>query len=260
MSKESSKKRVILFVVLVIVVLACGLYYWNAYLSKTKIDLSKNMTVHYIGISGLASIDYVDYHFDEETTNRYQKFLQSVSYQANKSSHLSNGESITITSDYNHEIAKQLNLRIVNTQRTFKVSGLPYRYKKGTEIDKSLLTELKNQAFAKLSANDHNDREADSFSYYGTYFLKHQDFDSFVLIYKADHHKDDEMEHSSKYYYYQVVGIDSTFYKEKIGKGKYVVSLDDLEYEGHDVTNETVIPLALTHLENYYASEVTKID
>lgn len=109
MSKESSKKRVILFVVLVIVVLACGLYYWNAYLSKTKIDLSKNMTVHYIGISGLASIDYVDYHFDEETTNRYQKFLQSVSYQANKSSHLSNGESITITSDYNHEIAKQLN-------------------------------------------------------------------------------------------------------------------------------------------------------
>ena len=72
MSKESSKKRVILFVVLVIVVLACGLYYWNAYLSKNKIDLSKNMTVHYIGISGLASIDYVDYHFDEETTNRYQ--------------------------------------------------------------------------------------------------------------------------------------------------------------------------------------------
>lgn len=198
MSKESSKKRMILFVVLVIIVLTCVLYYWNAYLSKTKIDLSKNMTVHYIGISGLASIDYVDYHFDEETTNRYQKFLQSVSYQANKSSHLSNSESITITSNYDHEIAKQLNLRIVNTQRTFKVSGLPYRYKKGTEIDKSLLTELKNQGFAKLSANGHND--GDSYSYYGTYFLKHQDFDSFVLIYRADHHKDDETEHSSKYY------------------------------------------------------------
>lgn len=39
-----------------------------------------------------------------------------------------------------------------------------------------------------------------------------------------------------------------------------MVSLDDLEYEGHDVTNETVIPLALTYLEYYYASEVTKID
>ena len=63
MSKESSKKRVILFVVLVIVVLACGLYSWNAYLSKTKIDLSKNLTVHYIGISGLASIDHLSFPF-----------------------------------------------------------------------------------------------------------------------------------------------------------------------------------------------------
>lgn len=101
-----------------------------------------------------------------------------------------------------------------------------------------------------------------SVKYNGTYFLKHKDFDSLILIYKGDHKEkeDDGIEYSSKYYYYQVVGINSTFNKDVIGHGEFSVSADELEYEGHDVTQETNIKEALTHLESYYASEVTKID
>lgn len=260
---SQKRKGLILLIVLLVIALICGIYYGYAYVNKTKIDLSKNMTVHYIGLSGLASVKYVDYHFIEDETNQYQKFLKTVRYHASKSSHLANGDQITITSDYDHEIAKQLNLRIVNTSRTFTVSGLPYRFQKGTEIDKSLIPELKSKALVKLTnAYPNNQEDTYNFTYNGTYFLKHKDFDSLVLIYKGDHKEkeDDGIEYSSKYYYYQVVGINSTFNKDVIDHGEFSVSVDELEYEGHDVTQETNIKEALPHLESYYASEVTKID
>ena len=43
---SQKRKGLILLIVLLVIALICGIYYGYAYVNKTKIDLSKNMTVH----------------------------------------------------------------------------------------------------------------------------------------------------------------------------------------------------------------------
>ena len=81
---------------------------------------------------------------------RLQDFDDSLEFTVTPSEGLSNGDEITITADYDSDLAQQYHLEPINLTRTVKVEGLPNRYGSISDIPQELLDGLSKHADAYL--------------------------------------------------------------------------------------------------------------
>ena len=160
------------------------------FLRTSEVDVTKHIILQYSGENGSASLRV---RSEEISVNqRLQDFYDSLRFTATPSEDLSNGDTVTITVEYDHELAQQYHLEPINVVRTITVEGLPDRYENAAAIPQELLSSLSAHADAYLELTDNSDR--------------------LITVYRLDAHgwvnrSDDEknLEELSSTIYYMVV-------------------------------------------------------
>lgn len=118
------------------------------FLRTSEVDVTQHVVLEYSGESGSASVEV---RSEEISVNqRLQDFYDSLEFTVTPSEGLSNGDEITITADYDSDLAQQYHLEPINLTRTVKVEGLPNRYGSISDIPQELLDGLSKHADAYL--------------------------------------------------------------------------------------------------------------
>ena len=116
------------------------------FLRTSEVDVTQHVVLEYSGESGSASVAV---RSEEISVNqRLQDFYDSLEFTVTPSEGLSNGDEITITADYDSDLAQQYHLEPINLTRTVKVEGLPNRYGSISVIPQELLDGLSKHADA----------------------------------------------------------------------------------------------------------------
>ena len=105
------KKTILMIVAIALVAAACGGLVYIKVFKKTHVNLTKNMSVRYSGVSGNAytTSSMVSNQFEyDESNEKLRDFYRSVVYTFDKSSGLSNGDMVKVTAKYNTELADRL--------------------------------------------------------------------------------------------------------------------------------------------------------
>ncbi len=107
---------------------------------KDAFSLTDYVSVDIRGVDGNGRVDVVadkeglsEYFVNDKTTDieKYRQFVESVSYSADVTEGLSNGDKVRVTVQYDEELAEELDIRTGALERDFKVTGL----KNGTLLD-----------------------------------------------------------------------------------------------------------------------------
>ena len=148
-TKEATQKLLmknkLLFICCILFIMASLFLTCYVFFFRTiTIDVTKNVQLTFEGESGMATVSAVntDYNLNQRT----QQFLESITYQVSPRNQLSNGSVITITANYNEELASKYHIRIVNETKEITVSGLVERFSDAKQIDADFLTALDTHA------------------------------------------------------------------------------------------------------------------
>ena len=125
---------VVILIVILIVVFAKG--------RKEEFSLAQYVLVNVTGIDGhgkaTLSINEVGLYdtlagkdATEEEKNKYRKFVESISFTCDRTEELSNGDNITIKTEYSETAAKNAGVKVDITERQHKIWGLH----SGDELD-----------------------------------------------------------------------------------------------------------------------------
>lgn len=182
--------------IVVIILALCfgGFTVWNKYLNFTSVDALKNVKLEYDGISGEATADIASnqstYKGDD---TKIKNFLSNqVSYSLSKDSEISNGDTITVKAEYNKEQANEIKLKLKDTTKMIKVSGLEHRFHKASEIPTKISTELRSDADEEVESA-YEDTDYVTYTnkeFVNSWFIKNGDSgfgdtsDSYVACYK----------------------------------------------------------------------------
>lgn len=196
------------------------------FLRTSEVDVTKHIILQYSGENGSASLRV---RSEEISVNqRLQDFYDSLRFTATPSEDLSNGDTVTITVEYDHELAQQYHLEPINVVRTITVEGLPDRYENAAAIPQELLSSLSAHADAYLEKHLSAILENDFTDFYQAQevtldsskiiyqaFMKSKSTDNsdrLITVYRLDAHgwvnrSDDEknLEELSSTIYYMVV-------------------------------------------------------
>lgn len=255
-NKKKIRDKSFFFVWMLCLIFSLFFIAYFFFLRTSEVDVTKHITLQYSGENGSANVKVQS---DEVSVNqRLQDFYDSLRFTATPSEDLSNGDQITVTVEYDHELAKQYHLEPINLVRTVTVEGLPNRYENADAISEELLSSLPAHADSYLEKhlpaildNDFTDfyqaQEVtlDSSQIVYQAFMKSQNdenSDRLIVVYrlKADgwiNRSDDEekLEELSSTIYYMVVFpsindsaviVDANAYGEKL-----LVSIDEKQSE-----------------------------
>ncbi len=141
---ERLKNKIKYFIsISLMIVLLVGIAYLG-FMRKMDIDVMKNLEVEYSGENGNATLKV--HNSSASIDQRTAAFMETVKYQASKSSDLSNGDQVEISASYDKEIAKQYNFKVINVTKTITVENLPNQYASLQDIDKNYLKEILESA------------------------------------------------------------------------------------------------------------------
>lgn len=152
--EDKKRKKIIMSVVVAIVIATASYIIYVNFFKKTHVDLTKNISVRFSGTSGSAyttsSMVSNDFQYDESDA-RLNLFYKSITYTFDKSSGLSNGDTIKVTAKYNTVLADELKFKIDTTSKTVKVKGLAERFTNASKISDDILSEMKAEATSKIT-------------------------------------------------------------------------------------------------------------
>lgn len=134
MKKILKNKKTVMALVMAVVVLIIAvtlIFYYN---NKNRINISKYLTVNYKGVNGYASAQIqidsekiynrlANKEKDETKLAKYKSFVESLK-SSTEMTDISNGDSITIVTDYDKELAEELDLNIVNANYSMRAKGI----------------------------------------------------------------------------------------------------------------------------------------
>ncbi len=106
---------------------------YNYFLRSIKVDVMKDIELTFIGENGNASVSAIN--GSDDINKRTQTFLDTVKYEINPNTFLSNGDTIHVVASYDEGIASQYHFQVKNQEKDFLVEGLNYRYESLEEID-----------------------------------------------------------------------------------------------------------------------------
>jgi|GEM_PF-2761626 hypothetical protein len=261
-----TKKRIILISIIVIIfaVAVGGYYIWNTFFNFTKIDLSSNIELTIDGISGNAYISDIknDIKYDKNDA-QISEFISNLNYDYSKSNKIKNGDEITVNVVYDKKKAKKLKLKITKSSKKIKVKKLNYRFDSASDISTEIVQLVKSKGESELNKFYSNDPYYSyNFSYYGTYFLKLEDSDVLVAVFKEYHvERDGEggIDETTHFYIYGIKNVDSALNKDNIDNDTYVKYREMLDKAGVYVTNESDIVPALSTWYREPVKSVTKV-
>ena len=130
----AKKKRIwpIVLIILLVLLAAGGFFGWKMLFNKTTVDLTRNISAQDIYLEGYDEEAVVI--IDDESlraradyprgNEKAEQFMQTVSYTAEPSTGLSNGDTIVIRAIYSEETAKSLHINVKGEEKKFEVSGL----------------------------------------------------------------------------------------------------------------------------------------
>ena len=261
-----TKKRIILISIIVIIfaVTGGGYYIWNTFFNFTKIDLSSNIELTIDGISGNAYLSDIknDIKYDKNDA-QISEFISNLNYDYSKSNKIKNGDEITVNVVYDKKKAKKLKLKITKSSKKIKVKKLNYRFDSASDISTEIVQLVKSKGESELNKFYSNDPYYSyNFSYYGTYFLKLEDSDVLVAVFKEYHvERDGEggIDETTHFYIYGIKNVDSALNKDNIDNDTYVKYREMLDKAGVYVTNESDIVPALSTWYREPVKSVTKV-
>lgn len=136
---------------------------------SSNVNLVSNLTVTFSGSDGkgVAQINTNNIKIGNISDDELSAFTETFEYAFSKYEKLSNGENIQIIVNYDEEMAKKLNLKVVQNERSYKVSGLSEKVAteeyKGYEIPKEWnLSEYEKEQYINSLRSSENQVAIDS--------------------------------------------------------------------------------------------------
>ena len=144
-----NKKYILVFVVVIVISIIVFIVHNNN--RPKEISATEYLQLQYKGLEGTGwiNIESNNIPYDGDNLYYFYQFVDSFSYNFSKTSDLSNGDEIHVSVvSYDENIAKYLNLKVVDTEKDFVVEGL---------VGESIITEV---------------RQEESYSFFGnTYYV-----------------------------------------------------------------------------------------
>lgn len=211
--KISKKQKMIGAIVIALIVAVFGGYnIWDNFFNYTKIDLTKHLKVTFDGRSGDGSVVFKENPVEYDKSDaQITDFVDDVDYHYSKDSGLKNGDTITVTAVYNKENAKKLKLKVVNVSKKFKVSHLIYRFSNAKQVSQKIVSTIKKVGLDEVDERANSDEHDRDFTLNGVYFIKGDESDSLVVVYKGVAASQDDYLSPVCYYYYEINDIDSAY-------------------------------------------------
>lgn len=129
-SGKKSKLIPIIIAVVVLIAAVAGYFIWRSNYKEITLDLTGNASKHvltYVGTdkSGKVKIDEVAMRKAIGASDkRATEFVESVSFEADKTDNLANGDEVVVTAKYPSELDNEKHIKVKGDSRTFVVSGL----------------------------------------------------------------------------------------------------------------------------------------
>ena len=201
-------------------------YMW--FYRNIEVDLMKPIQLTYSGESGVASVNITS---DVNLVNqRITQFYDSVVYEIEPKSQLSNGDTIKITATFDEELAQRYHIKPIHETKILKVENLPekidsifqlpYAYQKDLKVrgenylKKNVKSILENDFYeVDLQSGIQFDKQ----EFVGRYFLKAHDMKQhdrildIYLIYAKGDKENDMICYGVTY-----SGINTSFEAEKV--------------------------------------------
>lgn len=135
----STKAKIIAAVVVAVCVIGGGAWYFIAN-RVTDYDPLANISVKFDGTSGKANayIEGTKSSYPEGAKSKQKTFIDSIRISLDKESKLSNGDTVTVTAQFDQEAAKKAKINVTNPSKSFTVEGLREVYKTASDIPQEL--------------------------------------------------------------------------------------------------------------------------
>lgn len=144
MDKEKIKNKIIYFLALASMCTALVLVMYNFFYRTVQVDIMKDIRLIYNGESGSATVTAIN--ASDDINQRVQEFLDSVEYEINPNTNLSNGDTIHVVATYDDQIAQQYHYQAINIEADFIVEGLNNRFESIEDISQEYLDEIDTQS------------------------------------------------------------------------------------------------------------------
>ena len=143
-NKKKIRDKSFFFVWMACLILSLFFIGYFFFLRTNEVDVTKHIVLRYAGENGSATLRV---SCEEISVNqRLQDFYDSLRFTVTPNENLSNGDQVTISVEYDHELAQQYHLEPINLVCTKTVEGLPDRYASAQEIPQTLLDTLDQHA------------------------------------------------------------------------------------------------------------------
>lgn len=145
------QKAIVVVLVCVAVLLAgMGAYTtYDKFFNENNLDLMSGVSFNFAGESGSGYITNFDNDVTYDRDNDHmQDFMNHVRFDYDHRRNLSNGDEVTITARYSHALAKKYKIHVMRNSKSYKVSGLVYRFVNGKKIKKSIRKAIEKDADA----------------------------------------------------------------------------------------------------------------
>ena len=129
---RKKKTWIPIVIILVLLLAAGGFLGWKLLFNKTTVDLTRNISEQDLYLEGKDTEAAVI--IDDETlraradyprgNEKAEQFMETVSYTAEPSTGLSNGDTVVIRAIYSEETAKSLHINVKGEEKKFEISGL----------------------------------------------------------------------------------------------------------------------------------------
>ncbi|MDD8049196.1 MAG: hypothetical protein PHH04_06330 [Thomasclavelia sp.] len=147
---STTKGKVISIVVVAALVIGTVIIVTNPFQKDTDIDLATDAYCTFTGINGKGEVNEEllnvnnSYEYSKNNDDKdINAFLDTVTYTMDKKSGLSNGDTITVTANYDEEKADDLHLNITNDKCTLKVKDLEVLYQSSDKVTSDIVTKVK---------------------------------------------------------------------------------------------------------------------
>lgn len=147
MSDRLKKKLSYFLSLTCMIVVLMGIAYVG-FLRTIEIDIMENVSLEYTGENGAATLRVRN--SNNTIDQRAAALMETVKYQADPNSNLSNGDTVTITATYDRSMARQYNFKIKKTKEKIKVEGLPDQYESLADIDATYLETIQKAAMTYI--------------------------------------------------------------------------------------------------------------
>lgn len=104
----------------------------------TLLDGFKDLQVNYVGCAPFAEIEIIN--------NAYDDFLQGITFSADKSDNLSNGDKITITASYSAELVDEYGCALITDSKEYIVDGLDSYLTSIDDLDEDAWNKITSEA------------------------------------------------------------------------------------------------------------------